>query len=288
MRARAKQAGLAFISLIIVAGAIAGSQGLLKRTVGDYGAFILAVIVLVVFGLSARFIERREPIEIAPQPEVLRLFSGFLLGLLLFTAAMAVLRLLGVYHHDGLGTFSGVLKGLAFATAAGVTEEVLFRGLLFRILSKATGTWGALALTSALFGAAHLNNPGATLGSAIAIAVEAGILLGAAYVATGGLGVPIGIHIGWNFCEGSIFGMAVSGTNAQPSLLRGSLNGPAILTGGAFGPENSIIAVILCLVVAVYFLRKMWIEKRIEPPMWAKETGPVSAAIDARPSTSTQ
>jgi len=288
MRVRAKQAGLAFISLIVVALAIAGSQGLLRRTVGDYGAFILAVIVLVVFGLSAKFIERREPTEIAPRPEVLRLLSGFVLGLLLFSAAMAVLRLLGAYHYDGIVTFSSVLKGLAFATAAGVAEEVLFRGLLFRLLSKATGTWGALALTSALFGAAHLNNPGATPWSAIAIAVEAGILLGAAYVATGGLGVPIGIHIGWNFCEGPILGMAVSGTNAPASIFHGSLNGPAILTGGAFGPENSIIAVILCLVVAAYFLRKMWIEKRIESPMWVKETLPVSPAIDVSPSTSTQ
>ncbi len=245
---------------------------MLKRSAGDYGAFFLAAIVLVVFALSAKFIERREPVEIAPRHEIPKLLSGLILGIVLFAAGMAVLRVLGVYHYDGTGTFSGVLRGLAFATAAGVTEEVLFRGLLFRMISKLVGTWGALALTSALFGAAHLGNPGATLGSAIAIAVEAGILLGAAYVATGGLGLPIGLHIGWNFCEGSIFGMAVSGTNAPASLVRGSLNGPAILTGGAFGPENSIIAVILCLVVAAYFVRRMLIKKRIESPMWAKES----------------
>ena len=268
MRARAKQAGLAFVSLIVVALAIAGSQGLLKRTLGDYGAFVLAAIVLLVFALSAKFIERREPTEIAPRTEVGRLLSGFLLGLLLFTAVIVVLGIAGVYHYSGIGSFSGVLHGLAFATAAGVIEEVLFRGLLFRILSKAVGTWGALLLTSALFGAAHLGNPGATLGSAVAIAVEAGVLLGAAYVATGGLGVPIGVHIGWNFCEGSIFGMAVSGSKVSASLFHGSLSGPAVLTGGAFGPENSIVAVILCLLAAVFFLRKMWIEKRIESPMW--------------------
>lgn len=211
------------------------------------------------------------------------MLSGFVLGLLLFTSVMLVLRLMGIYHYSGMGSFSGMLRGLAFATAAGVTEEVLFRGLLFRILSKAVGTWGALALTSGLFGAAHLANPGATLGSAIAIAVEAGILLGAAYVATGGLGVPIGIHIGWNFCEGSIFGMVVSGSNATASLVHGSLEGPTVLTGGAFGPENSIVAVILCLLVALYFVRRMWNEKRIESPMWVKDTLPMSAAVPSAP-----
>lgn len=272
MGGRAKQMGLAFISLLVIALVIAGSQSILKRFAGPYGAFVLAVIVLVVFALSARFIERRKPTEIAPRREIPRLFGGLALGILLFASVMAMLRLAGVYHYDGLGGFSGVLKGLAFATAAGVTEEVLFRGVLFRMISKGVGTWGALALTSMLFGAAHLGNPGATLGSAISIAVEAGILLGVSYVATGGLGMPIGVHIGWNFSEGSIFGMAVSGTNAPASLIRGSLNGSAILTGGSFGPENSIVAVILCLLVASYFLRQMFLKKRIESPMWMKDT----------------
>src|SRR5471030_2266301 len=81
---------------------------------------------------------------------------------------------------------------------------------------------------------------GATIGSSVAIALEAGILLGAAYALTGRLWLPIGLHLGWNFAEGSIFGMAVSGGSQKGSLITGELHGSNLLTGGVFGPEASI------------------------------------------------
>lgn len=270
MRGRFIQFGLGLLNLVLVILAIMGSQPVLKRYLHTAGAAVLALIVLIVYTLASKFIERRSPTELAPARELPRFCAGLAIGLGLFSAVMCVLWLVGVYHPAGWGVTSSLLGGLALATVAGVIEEVTFRGLLFRLTSKLLGTWGALILTSVLFGLGHIGNPGATIWSSLAIAIEAGILLGASYAATGGLGVPIGLHIGWNFCEGSIFGMSVSGTTIQPGVIAGSVSGPNVLTGGAFGPENSIVAVILCLAVAIYFLRMMIKTKRVEPPVWTK------------------
>ena len=159
--------------------------------------------------------------------------------------------LLSVYHPRGWGTFAGL--GTGALAALGAAEEVIFRAYFFRLLSMATGTWIAVLVSSALFGAVHAANPGANLFSSLAIALEARVILAGAYAVTGRLWVPIGLHAGWNFAEGALFGMSVSGGPASAALSHGTLRGPTILTGGAFGPEASI-AVLLCLAVGVILL----------------------------------
>src|SRR5262249_28757908 len=145
---------------------------------------------------------------------------------------------------DGWGSATGALALLGFTVAAAVTEELIFRGVLFRIIEGRIGTWLALALTGLLFGMSHLFNAHATVWGALAIAVEAGGMLGAAYVATRNLWVPIGLHFAWNFAEGGIFGTDVSGTNTPAGLLHGVLSGPTALSGGEFGPEASVYALL--------------------------------------------
>lgn len=141
------------------------------------------------------------------------------------------------------------------------------------------GHRGALLFTSALFGVGHLANKGATLSSGLAIMLEAGFLLGAAYSLTGRLWLPIGLHIGWNFTEGSVYGMQISG-NANPTgLLRGSLTGSRLLTGGAFGPEGSIVAVLVCLALSVYLLYRTAQLGRIEPPAWYDTGRPAAVPL---------
>jgi membrane protease YdiL (CAAX protease family) len=104
---------------------------------------------------------------------------------------------------------------------------------------------------------AHIRKPGATLGACLAIAIEAGVLLGAAYAASGSLWLPIGIHAGWNFAEGPVFGMIVSGNTQRTAWISGALHGPEILTGGRFGPEASIFAALVCVFAAVTYLRRL-------------------------------
>src|SRR6202011_1932406 len=98
--------------------------------------------------------------------------GGMLTGLGLFSLLMGIVWAAGPYHPEGWGVHPMLGRGLLFALLAGIVEEILFRGLLFRLFSKVLGAWGALLLTSALFGLAHTANPGATVSSSLAIALE--------------------------------------------------------------------------------------------------------------------
>jgi hypothetical protein len=112
----------------------------------------------------------------------------------------------------------------------------------------------ALLASSLLFGLMHIAQPGATWWSSLAIAIEAGLLLGAAYKWSGTLWLPIGIHWSWNFFQGNVFGFAVSGSDAGASLLQSRVQGPDILTGGPFGAEASILTVILGAALSAWFI----------------------------------
>lgn len=95
-----------------------------------------------------------------------------------------------------------VIALLALALYSGVVEELVFRGVVFRVLEEWLGTWVALVLASLLFGGLHLTNPDATLWGAVAIALDAGTLLTACYVLIRRLWLAIGLHFGWNFLQG--------------------------------------------------------------------------------------
>jgi hypothetical protein len=101
--------------------------------------------------------------------------------------------------------------------------------------------------------------------------IEAGILLAAAYAYTGRLWLPIGIHIAWNFTQGGIFGVEVSG-NTSEGLLQGKLSGPLWLSGGAFGAEGSVIAVCICLAMGIFLLWRTVKSGRIRQPFWIRTT----------------
>jgi membrane protease YdiL (CAAX protease family) len=171
----------------------------------------------------------------------------------MFCGVIAIDVALGGAHIEGFRGWEGVVPALSMAMLAGVAEEIIFRGAIYRLLEDGFGTLIAIVLSGALFGLLHALNPGATLASTAAIAVEAGILLAAAYLVTRSLWLAIGLHIGWNFTEGGIFGAAVSGGKSH-GLVTTVFAGPDWLTGGKFGPEASLTAVILCVIVAAVLL----------------------------------
>ena len=180
----------------------------------------------------------------------------FMASLDLFIVNIAFL---GDYRVDGYGSAAGAVGLFGFMAAAAVTEELIFRGVLFRIAEERIGTWMALVLTSVLFGLYHMLNPDATLWGAVAIAIEAGGTLGAAYAATRNLWVPIGLHFGWNFAEAGIFGTEVSGNGKNDGLLHSVTSGSGAITGGTFGPEASPYAVVLGMLLTAVFL---WVARR--------------------------
>lgn len=207
---------------------------------------LLAVLVLWLYRVAVRRVERRPAAELAPRNATRMVVVGFAGGLLLSAVTIGILALFGGYRITGWGSLSGALSVIGMMCAIAVAEEVLFRGVVFGLVQRRWGTWLALAVSAVLFGLVHLVNPGATVWGAIAIAVEAGLMLGAAYAATGSLWLSIGLHLGWNIATVAIFGTVTSGSESREALVTATTSGPAWLTGGGFGPEASVIAVVVC------------------------------------------
>lgn len=133
----------------------------------------------------------------------------------------------------------GVLTFFVVFIFVGWNEELLSRGYHLQTIASGLNLFWGVIISSAVFGALHLGNPGATWVSTAGI-FFAGIYLAYGYVRTKQLWLPIGLHIGWNFFEGVVFGFPVSGLDIY-ALTRIEVTGPEIWTGGAFGPEAGLI-----------------------------------------------
>jgi hypothetical protein len=214
----------------------------------------LTLLLPVIYALLVRVFEGRWPRELALRTGTRQLAVGAAVGFGLFTAVYAVFTAMGVAAWDGFNGFGAAAPLLLLAIIAGVGEELIFRGVVFRLLEESFGTVVALAVSAALFGLMHAGNPGATAVSTVSIAVEAGVMLAAAYAWSRSLWLPIGIHIAWNFTEGGIYGAAVSGDKVE-GIFRVVLSKTAspLVTGGDFGPEASLVAVAICLCAGVAF-----------------------------------
>jgi hypothetical protein len=204
-------------------------------------------------------------------PRALRhLAIGLAAGFLVFSLAVAVAAVLGVYRITGAGDASDLLPALIGpAIFAAVSEELVFRGILFRWIEEFGGSWMALLLTSAFFGAAHLANPNASPIAAIGIAFEAGVMLGAAYMLTRSLWLPMGIHAAWNFTQGEVFDIPVSGTKVH-GLVQAKLTGPPLLTGNGFGLEASLIAMVIATLFGIFLLWLAIRKGELMQPWWVR------------------
>jgi len=252
------------IMFVVLTAVYAGSQiipGILAKSqpkeMKDWfifaGALIGVPVVLLVYSLLTRWLERHWPSDIPAAPAFRQIVIGSLIGVALFSAVIAILVSTGHGTVALPAAFVFPLAAFALSIISGVAEEVIFRGAMFRIVEQRFGTLIAMLVSAAFFGAVHIGNPGATVVSSVAIALEAGLMLALAYTATRTLWVAIGLHFAWNFTEGGIFTTQVSGGKI-PGILKTTLTGPDIITGGSFGPEASVIAVGVCMVGALLFL----------------------------------
>jgi membrane protease YdiL (CAAX protease family) len=195
---------------------------------------------------------------------------GLLAGFAIMAASVGIAAALGLYRIIGPGdAFRLVLELVGVAIMPGFMEELFFRGILFRWIEEFGGSWAALVLTSAFFGIAHIFNPNATWFSSLAIAMEAGILLGGTYMLTRNLWLPMGLHAGWNFTQGEIFDVPVSGVD-EHGLVQAKLSGPALLSGGQFGLEASVIALALATAVGVWFVWMAVKRDEVVQPLWVR------------------
>jgi membrane protease YdiL (CAAX protease family) len=249
--------------LAVAAVVVVGGLAVAAEPDNDWLTLVLglltAVLAILVYAWVVRRTERRAPVEVARAGAVGRFAAGMLIGFAMLAAVIVNIAFLGGYRVNGLGSVTGALALLGFMAAAAVTEELLFRGVLFRIIEERIGTWISLLLTGVVFGALHLVNPDATLWGATAIAIEAGFMLAACYAATRNLWVPMGLHFGWNFALGGIAGAPVSGNGDSEGLLDATFSGSTLVTGGDFGPEGSLYAVGAGVLLTVVFL---WLAHR--------------------------
>ncbi len=205
-----------------------------------------------------------------PRNAVRDLALGAGLGTALFSIVILELASAGFYHIVALHPSPDLAIAALLLLPGAMAEELLFRGIIFRLIEEWSGTWIALAVSAAIFGLVHAANPGATWISTLAIALEAGVLLGAAFVITRNLWLPIGLHFAWNFFEGPVYETQVSGHSFLTSALAARLNGPTVFTGGSFGPEAGLAAVGTCLIAAVALLLVAKRRGMIVPPTWKK------------------
>jgi hypothetical protein len=181
-------------------------------------------------------------------------------GLLAGTAIIA-LTALGLYatggfrlaRTPGLGAGTLATGALVYLVPA-LNEELAFRGYLFQRLEQSLGTWAGLAVMSALFALAHLANPGMAGTTEVLACLNiflAGWILGLAYLRTRSLALPMGLHLGWNWAQGSLLGFGVSGTEPRGLFTPVLQAKPLWLTGGRFGLEGGLPCTIVCLVVCL-------------------------------------
>ncbi|MBK3630516.1 CPBP family intramembrane metalloprotease [Streptomyces sp. MBT49] len=267
---------LLVVLFVLVTGVAAGMRGV----AGDNPVLSLVagaatvLLSLTVYAAAVRFLEQRPVPELDPAGARSGLRTGVLTGLGAFVVTLAAIALCGGYGTKGGVSVGGAVTVLGMMAGIAVVEELLFRGVVFRLVEDLLGTRAALAVSGLLFGALHLVNSGATVWGALAIAVEAGLMLGAAYAATRTLWLPIGLHFGWNFALSGIFGVTVSGNEDMPAgLLHGVLSGPEAITGGGFGPEASVFAIVVCAVPTVVFLRTAGRRGRLRTRRQARSAG---------------
>jgi membrane protease YdiL (CAAX protease family) len=232
-------------------------------------AWIGIVAVLLSYRLFVRLIEKRRVTELAASGAIRETVLGIVLGGAMFAGTIAILALVDVYHVNGLNPWPVLIGAIAGAGISAVFEEVLFRGIIFRITEESLGSWFAIAVSALLFGAVHLLNPHTSVQGGVAIVLEAGIFLAAAYMTTRRLWFVIGAHFGWNFAESGVFGAAVSG-NASHGLINSTITGPAYLSGGIFGVEASIVAIVICLGVAICLLWRARLKGAYIAPYWRR------------------
>lgn len=241
-----------FISIGIITGLIAKVLHAPRIGMGA-GVWISAAIIALASFICVR-LEKRSFRDLGFRPErlwLLELLAGTLGGILLILVTALLVLWLGGFHWErvpAVGTRQLLLAAWAFLGVA-FMEEMMSRGYPFQRLVEGAGTWVGQLVFAAMFALMHWGNPGmhgATKAWATLNIALAAILLGFCYLRTKSLALPIGVHLGWNWAQGSLLGFGVSGTSS-PGWWTPVFHGkPEWLTGGAFGLEASLPCALVC------------------------------------------
>jgi|SRR5271157_2321428 len=200
--------------------------------------------------IARRFLDKRSFISLGLKIDkhaMLDLLAGIIITFVMMGTIFIAMQALGWLNFESFAwnidpvvmVITQVILFFFIFILVGFNEELLFRGYHFQTITSGLNLFWGLIISSIIFGSLHLGNPNATWVSAAGI-FFAGLFFAYAYIRTKQLWLPIGIHIGWNFFEGVVFGFPVSGLTIYP-LMHIKVFGPVAWTGSAFGPEAGLI-----------------------------------------------
>lgn len=222
------------------------------------GNVLRGLLMVALYAGYVRWIEQRRVSEVAGPAAFKEFALGAGLAMALIVAHVALLAAAGHYVVTGWSDWRTAVTGVLPAMlVVAVCEEILLRGLLFRLLEQAWGSWVALAVSSLIFGLMHFFNPNATLATSVALALGLGLMFAAAYMLTRRLWLAIGLHFGWNYAQAGLFDVPMSGIEAK-AVMHAHITGPDWLSGGSFGAEAALPSLALCLLISAWMLRRAW------------------------------
>ncbi|GAB5521268.1 MAG: type II CAAX endopeptidase family protein [Rhodothermales bacterium] len=236
-----------------------------KRELAMVGSLAIAATALLPLG--RKYLDKRSTVSLGLRFDgtaVKDLVFGWLLSGAMAGSFLLLLMLFGNARVEGVASASVLIAPLLLSfflyVLVGWWEELFFRGYLFDNLKAGLGLTVAIAVSCVLYGVVHAANPNATILSTVIIVVF-GFLRLFGLISTRQLWLSMGMHMGWNFFQGSVFGFAASG-QGDFKLLTLALDGPAWLTGGSFGPEGSVL---ILPILGLSMLVMAWWAKRTRP-----------------------
>ncbi|MEP7283152.1 MAG: CPBP family intramembrane glutamic endopeptidase [Rubrivivax sp.] len=209
-----------------------------------------------------KWVERRAVNELGASGALAEWARGAVLGVLLGLLTLAPLWGIGVYRFEGLGDSFPLVRQIPEMLLVSVMEELLMRGVVFRIAQQAWGTRRALVLTTLLFVVAHL--PGEISWIGMLVTAAASLAFTAAYQISERLWLPMGMHFAWNYLFSAVLSVPVSGHEAK-GWLHGSMSGPGWLSGGGYGIEASAMALLVWSVAAALLLHRAYARGKVTP-----------------------
>jgi len=226
--------------------------------------FLLIFLYVIVF----RIYERRSITEFAIRYAGKENITGFFMGGILVGIIMLVFILTRSISFTIVNPLAVIFRPLILLILMALVEEIIFRGIIYRITEQSLGTWLALIISALFFGIGHITNSHADFLGILSVAM-AGIFLGALYTIKSRLWYPLAVHVGWNFFQ-YFFGLPISGNDEFVYFMDASRDGPAWFVGGGFGIENSILSVMLILGFSIYLLYRAREQDRIIKPFWKR------------------
>lgn len=212
---------------------------------------LLSLLVFVTgYFCLVRMLEKRRVTELDQERALPEVALGVTVSVILFTTIIGIIAAAGAYTVIDVRLPNGLWAASTLWLFVAVSEEIGFRAVIFRLVEERAGSSIALLISAMIFGALHLTNEDVSLAGVAGIAVGSGIFYAAVFMITRRLWTVIGLHFAWNFVEGNVYGVPVSGYDFD-GIVVSRLVGPEWLTGGPFGPEASIPALIVLVAAGI-------------------------------------